>query len=205
MAICAAILQLLAIGVALPLNAPKKMAIVMIGAKDNLLFLQAREGGCNVIDFEMRTIPTNHHDLIVTERGHLLDGSLQTLGERGTDLAMHFNARSTRRVRRGEEMNICVELSGPDRSDLKQRSEHFRKAAPRQIEPGRVGENEESFSFHGIMKRLFAVYSRVDALLFLRLVVTAEICTMRVQEYCNEQIQAILFCRLGIVRFEKCS
>jgi hypothetical protein len=47
------------------------------------------------------------------------------------------------------------------------------------------------------MKRLFAVYSRVDALLFLRLVVRAEICAMRVQEYCNEQIQAILFLPAG--------
>ena len=100
-------LKLLAIGVALPLNAPKKMAIagtesdqvatsLMIGAKDNLLFLQAREGGCDVIDFEMRTIPTNHHDLIVTERGHPLNGALKTVAERGTDLAMHFNVRSTR-------------------------------------------------------------------------------------------------------------
>jgi len=129
---------------------------------------------------------------------------VKTLAERGTDLAMHFNVRSTRRVGRGEEMNICIKLSGPDRSDLKQRSEHFRKAAPRQIEPGRVGENEESFSFHGSMKRLFAVYSPMDALLLLRPSVRTER-AMWVQEYCDEQIQAILFLRLGILRFENCS
>jgi len=122
-------------------------AAPMIWPEDETMVAESRESCRDVVPLELRTIPSDHNDPVVSQLRDGLDCVFQTFRKRMTNLWVDVCVPVAGDARSREDMNIGSR--GVSRQTLLEKTLHaLRQMALRQIHTELIHENQDSSTQH---------------------------------------------------------